>query len=460
LSGLIKILVLAIAVLSIGAGLVVWKTKYAKHNEGVFISKEEMEIFLETALNPMQLRVLAQNPEWKKDVVKNVSELFSVASQAKKEGFAEEPETKRIITGMKREILALNYDREKNADKVHLPPFATITEDQVNAFWTETPEEKSGLMFIWKGAEKRRYKKEFEIIYDEQIKFAKERGLLPKDDKELDEEQKKQTEEQREQMKTQFAKLMISYEEAREKLASIPGMTGEEKKKWGKLKKKTKLQIKFQEAQLLVQNYVQEKLLPKLKIRKEEIEKYLAEHPELTKEKKDKAEDILKRAKDGEDFATLAKTYSEDLGSRENGGLYEKVFLGQMLEEFEEAALKLEPGKVSKTLVETKFGYHIIKLERKNNVNGKDDSKEATYDVRHILISSGIKNPDNPLGNEEIPLKTFVNQKISKEKQKRMLREIKSKNPVKVAEDFEIKVPPDPSGTPLNEDFNHNEKHK
>lgn len=456
MSGLIKILVLAVAVLSIGAGLVVWKTK----SEVVFISKEEMEIFLETALDPTQLKILTQNPEWKKDVAKNVSELFSVASQAKKEGFAEKPEAKRIITGMKKEILALNYDREKNADKVHLPPLATITEDQVNAFWTETPEEKSGLMSIWKGAEKRRYKKEFEIIYDEHIKFAKERGLLPKDDKELDEEQKKQTEEQREQMRTQFAKFMISYEEAREKLASIPSMTGEEKEKWEKFEKKAELQIKFQEAQLLVQNYVQEKILPKLEIRKEEIEKYLAEHPELTKENKDKAKDILKRAKDGEDFAKLAKTYSEDLGSKENGGLYEKVLLGQMLEEFEKAALKLEPGKISEVLVETKFGYHIIKLERKNDVNGKDDNKEATYDVRHILISSGIKNPNNQLGNEEIPLYTFVNQKISKEKQKRILREIKSKNPVKVAEDFEIKAPPGSSGTPLNEDSNHDEKHK
>ena len=86
--------------------------------------------------------------------------------------------------------------------------------------------------------------------------------------------------------------------------------------------------------------------------------------------KKAKAEEILKRAQDGEDFAKLADEFSEDPGNKtpdgkKKGGLYENVTKGKMVPEFEAAALALEPGQIAPNLVETQFGYHIIKLDRK-----------------------------------------------------------------------------------------------
>jgi peptidyl-prolyl cis-trans isomerase C len=77
-----------------------------------------------------------------------------------------------------------------------------------------------------------------------------------------------------------------------------------------------------------------------------------------------KAETILKDVKAGKDFATLAKANSQDPGSAPNGGDLGFFQRGQMVPAFDEAAFKLAPGEVSE-LVETNFGYHIIKVAEK-----------------------------------------------------------------------------------------------
>lgn len=99
----------------------------------------------------------------------------------------------------------------------------------------------------------------------------------------------------------------------------------------------------------------------------------------------ERAESILQRIHEGEDFATLARRYSEDPGSRNSGGEY--IFgHGKMTPEFEAAAFALEPGEVS-GIVETPFGYHIIKTEEYVNRGTPQEQVRA----RHILIkvSSG-----------------------------------------------------------------------
>jgi foldase protein PrsA len=78
---------------------------------------------------------------------------------------------------------------------------------------------------------------------------------------------------------------------------------------------------------------------------------------------KAKIDDILTRAKAGDDFATLATENTEDPGSKETGGEY-TFGRGQMVTEFENAAYNLEVGGIS-DVVETQFGYHIIKLEER-----------------------------------------------------------------------------------------------
>jgi peptidyl-prolyl cis-trans isomerase D len=82
-------------------------------------------------------------------------------------------------------------------------------------------------------------------------------------------------------------------------------------------------------------------------------------------EAKAKAEAVLKKAQAGEDFATLARTYSDDKESAKLGGFLGSFGRGQMVKEFEDAAFALKPGEVS-GLVQTQYGYHIIKVERRN----------------------------------------------------------------------------------------------
>ena len=77
-----------------------------------------------------------------------------------------------------------------------------------------------------------------------------------------------------------------------------------------------------------------------------------------------KATDVLKQVKAGKEFAELAKHYSQDPGSAANGGDLGYFTQGQMVGPFEQAAFGLKPGTVS-DLVETPFGFHIIKVADK-----------------------------------------------------------------------------------------------
>jgi peptidyl-prolyl cis-trans isomerase C len=98
-----------------------------------------------------------------------------------------------------------------------------------------------------------------------------------------------------------------------------------------------------------------------LSTRDPETNKDLTDEQKAAKRKL--AEDLLKRARAGEDFAKLAKQYSEDPGSKDKGGEYQFP-RGQMVPEFEAAAFSLKTNEVS-DIVTTQFGYHIIKLSEK-----------------------------------------------------------------------------------------------
>ena len=96
-------------------------------------------------------------------------------------------------------------------------------------------------------------------------------------------------------------------------------------------------------------------------------------------EARKKIEEVQQKLKDGEDFAELAKEYSEGPSSAKGGdlGYFRR---GQMVKPFEEAALALKPNEVS-DVVETRFGYHLIKV-----FDNKPEQTLAYADVKDNII--------------------------------------------------------------------------
>ena len=159
---------------------------------------------------------------------------------------------------------------------------------------------------------------------------------------------------------------------------------------------------------LTIQNLINTKFTLNTAISDEEVKKYYDDNPSYFQEpekvrashimmmvgadeeqaKKDEAkkkiDQVLKRLKGGEDFAALAKEVSEDASTKDNGGDLDYFYKGQMVQAFEDAAFALKPGEIS-NVVETEYGYHIIKL------TDKKDAKTITLDESKEEIRNGLK---------------------------------------------------------------------
>ena len=114
-----------------------------------------------------------------------------------------------------------------------------------------------------------------------------------------------------------------------------------------------------------------------------------------------KANEVLTKLKNGEKFEDLAKTYSQD-GTKSNGGDLGWFNRGEMVSEFEEAAIKLEKGKYTTTPVKTKFGYHII---LKTDQKDKPELKDVKEDVIATLAEEKMQADDNMLNKALIQLR-------------------------------------------------------
>ncbi|MNB66976.1 Foldase protein PrsA 3 precursor [compost metagenome] len=125
-------------------------------------------------------------------------------------------------------------------------------------------------------------------------------------------------------------------------------------------------------------------------------------------------EDALKRAKEvkakldgGADFAAIAKEYSDDTGSKDNGGLYENKELGTYVEEFKKAAQTLPLNTISDP-VETTYGYHIMKVESRTEKTFDQLTDEQKETIKSSVASKKLqefmeKNLDSIIEKINLP---------------------------------------------------------
>ena len=405
----VSILIGLCCLTAIGAAPVVGQSKAVDFSS---ISKTEVEMLLAdlAKTNPQLIKRLADDPVIKQQQIENLRQLLAFASQAQREGLASDPTNKQELESIRAEAIAVNYDREINKGKGPMPPFGFITDAQVKAYWSSETQKN--------------HEAEFTDFLNAKIAVLRASNPDIKD-REISDDEKTQA-------RDSFARIRIYKAEFDQKAKSLELPTG--------FIDTANLQVKLQQAQFLAKIYA-EKIAGRTKASDADIAKYIAAHPEFDpSQKKAKAQKILDRAKAGENFAALANEFSEDPGNigpngEGQGGLYKDVPKGRMVAPFEAAALALQPGQISPELVETDFGYHIIKLERKTAA--KDAQATETYDVRHILISTGYQDPDDPAARET-PVKDYVRSKLEKENEKKILDEIVAINNIQVPEDFTV----------------------
>ena len=167
------------------------------------------------------------------------------------------------------------------------------------------------------------------------------------------------------------------------------------------------LQVVEKTKESMLKTYALGKLLATAEVKDEDVKKFYEENKDAFKqsesanafhilvEEEDKAREIYEKIQKGEDFEELAKEFST-CPSKEKGGNLGTFTKGQMVKEFEDAVFGNEVGTITEP-VKTQFGYHIIKINEKN------DAKELAFDeVKDKIVEQVRRQKEQEIYNEKI----------------------------------------------------------
>ena len=343
-------------------GLIVWQVK-ASHASAINLTADDMSLIASDQAPQVRMR-LASDEAARKDFVKNVRELLAVAEEARAKGFTNRPDVKRQLELMRAFIISQIQAKEQGQGQ------GQVTQAEIEAFFKEPGQEERLKQFIADARARN------PMMAGQEI-----------------------SPEQMTEIRTQLGQVLIG-----ERRGIAAGLDQQ---------RKTQLQLMLQQARLLASMYEEEVLVKAAKPSQAEIDTYVKAHPEeqvharhiliaiksaempteqggLDKPAaRAKAEEVLKRVKAGENFENLAKEYSDD-GSKQNGGDLGWFGKGRMVPEFEQAAFALQPGQTSE-IVESQFGFHIIKNEGRRTGDPERASQEVAQEKEKKLIEEIVK---------------------------------------------------------------------
>ena len=224
-------------------------------------------------------------------------------------------------------------------------------------------------------------------------------------DRELLEKDYKTTAEETTQIENQIAQMKQSYQDNEEGfLTAIKQYFGvsseEELKDMLSLDYKRNAAVKDYVAKHIedaeIEEYYNSKTIGKITARhiliKPETKEDMSEDEKKKAEEKAKNEaiDIIKQLNEGKKFENLAKKYSDDAGTKSDGGKLEEFDNeSDMDENFLDAAAKLEVGKYTEEPVKSQYGYHIILKEKEKD---KPKLKKVKDDIKKTLAEEKLQN--------------------------------------------------------------------
>ncbi len=142
-----------------------------------------------------------------------------------------------------------------------------------------------------------------------------------------------------------------------------------------------------------IQNYYDENIFGDMTVRhiliKPDTETDASDEDQEKAEEKAKkeAENIIKKLDKGEKFEDLAKKYSDDEGTKEDGGLLENFSKDSVVTEFWDASVKLKDGEYTKEPVKSEYGYHVIlRVSQK----AKPKLKEVKDTIEETLVANKL----------------------------------------------------------------------
>jgi parvulin-like peptidyl-prolyl isomerase len=333
---------------------------------------------------------LAADEGERRAFARDIRQMLSVAEEARAMGLDAHPETQLQLELSRSFILAQTYFKKRQEEGASAPE-QVVAPDEIAALVKE-PSQAA----------------QFEAFLADYQKHGPKRGAAI-------------TEAERVELRQHWGRVMVG-----KRKAIAAGLDRQ---------RRTQLLVALQGARLLAQKYT-EQLRPRFQATEQEVDAYIAAHPEFDpKEARAKAEGVMRRARGGEDFAALAKEFSTDPSNKDKGGDLGWFGRGAMVKPFEDAAFALKPGEVS-GLVETVYGYHVIKLDERRTQQGADGRPEEQVHARHILIRYGT--PQRGDASQAATPRQQAHSAVENEKRERVFGDIVQRRNITVAEDYSV----------------------